>query len=77
MNKDRRLRIRSVIDTIQGCVDTVSSIRDEEEMAMDGLPENLQYSDRYTAMEEAAGYLESAESALEEAVQNLEDAASQ
>ncbi len=44
---------------------------------MDGLPENLQYSDRYTAMEEAAGYLESAESALEEAVQYLEDAASQ
>ena len=77
MNKDRRLRIRSVIETIQECVDTVSSIRDEEEMAMDGLPENLQYSDRYTAMEDAAGYLESAESALEEAVQNLEDAASQ
>ena len=77
MNKDRRLRIRSVIDVIQECVDTVSSIRDEEEMAMDGLPENLQYSDRYTAMEDAAGYLESAESALEEAVQNLEDAASQ
>lgn len=77
MNKDRRLRIRSVIQTIHECVDTVSSIRDEEEMAMDGLPENLQYSDRYTAMEDAAGYLESAESALEEAVQNLEDAASQ
>ena len=77
MNKDRRLRIRSVIDVIQECADTVSSIRDEEEMAMDGLPENLQYSDRYTAMEDAAGYLESAESALEEAVQNLEDAASQ
>ena len=77
MNKDRRLRIRSVIQTIQECADTVSSIRDEEEMAMDGLPENLQYSDRYTAMEDAAGYLESAESALEEAVQNLEDAASQ
>lgn len=76
MNKDRRKRIRSVIQTIQNCADIVDNIRDEEETAMDNLPENIQESDRYTAMEDAVAYLEEAGEALSEAIQNMEGAIS-
>lgn len=76
MNAERRKRIRSVIETIQNCTDTVSFILDEEEDAMNNMPENLEGSDRYAAMEDAVAYLEDAGAALEEAVQNLESATS-
>ena len=76
MNAERRKRIRSVIETIQKCTDTVSIIFDEEEDAINNMPENLEGSDRYTAMEDAVTYLEDAGTALEEAIQNLESATS-
>ena len=44
------------------------------ENALDGVPENLQESDRYYGMEEAVEFLEAAGEALEEAVDNMENA---
>lgn len=76
MNMTRRKRIKSVIQTIQTCVDVIDRIRDEEDDAVNNLPENLQDSERYSAMEDAVAYLEEAEASLEEAVENLESAAS-
>ena len=76
MNAERRKRIRSVIYTPPKCTDTVSDILDEEEDAMNNMPENLQDSDRYTAMEDAVTYLEDAGAALDEAIQNLKSTTS-
>lgn len=76
MNSDRRKRIKTVIQTIQTCTDIIDMVRDEEETAMDNMPENMQDSDRYSAMEDAVTNLEDAIEALDESVQKLEEAAS-
>lgn len=74
MNKARRAAIQKVIDALTDLQATVELLRDEEEEARDNLPESLQGSERYEAMDEAYSNLELAISNIEEVAGNLEEA---
>ena len=66
MNKDRRKRLRQVIEQGNQLLEDLRAIQEEEQDALDNIPESLQGTDRYTDMETAAEL-------LEEAADNLED----
>lgn len=66
MNKDRRKRLRLIVDQGNQLLEDLRAIQEEEQDALDNIPENLQGTDRYTDMETAAEL-------LEEAADNLED----
>lgn len=82
MNKSRRKRIASVIDTLENITGydliepTKSEIGDilfEEEDAYDNMPENLQYSMRGEESSDAIDYLQEAVDSLEEALDTLNE----
>ena len=60
MNKIRRQRLQAAADLLAQARDVVEQVRDDEQDAIDNLPENLMYSDRAEAMEEAVEALDSA-----------------
>ena len=66
MNRDRRKRLRQVIDQGNQLLDQLRQIQAEEQEALDNIPESLQLTDRY-------GDMETAIDLLEEAADNLED----
>ena len=66
MNKDRRKRLRLIVDQGNQLLEDLRAIQEEEQDALDNIPESLQGTDRYTDMETAAEL-------LEEAADNLED----
>ena len=47
---------------------------DDEKDSMDNMPENLQSSDRYTAMENAVDALEDAVQSIQDATTNIDEA---
>lgn len=74
MNEKRRNQIRDAISHLEKAKDIVSDVSFEEQDAMDSMPENLQGSDRYSAMADALDALEDAESSIEEAQESLDRA---
>ena len=83
MNNERRSRIKeaiqkleSLVETMQDVLDEVESIKDDEEVAFEGYPENLQYSEKGEAMQEAMGSLDDAMSELESAKESIDEAVS-
>lgn len=82
MNKLRRKRIASVINTLENITgyDLIESAKDEledilyeEEDAYDNMPENLQYSIRGEESSDAIDCLEEAVDSLEEALDTLNE----
>lgn len=63
MNKQRRKLVDKILQT---AIDDLSDVVAEEEEAMDNMPESLQDSDRYAAMEEARDFLSDAVDAIED-----------
>jgi len=74
MNNGRRKRLDSAIDYLNKALVITEDVRNEEEEAMDNLPENMQMSDRYDAMESAVNSLEDAISSIDEAITSIEEA---
>ena len=58
---------------IEGLSQAVGDVRDEEQESFDNLPEGFQQGERGQAMEQAAGMLDDAVSALEQAGDDLGD----
>lgn len=94
MNDSRRRRIRKIIKMVgnpnqdwEAIRMELSDLLDEENEAMENIPESLQDSDRYYVCEESVDYLETALSAADvdmddpesclEAVDEIVDALSQ
>lgn len=84
MNNARRARIRRVIKAMKGGLPDWDAIEvelndllDEEQEAMDNIPESLQDSDRYYIAEESVEYLEDAVGSIdpddEDAAQSIID----
>ena len=85
MNNLRRKEIRQVAglieelhDAVAAARDTLEGIGEEEEESRDSMPESLAGSDRYCEseeaseyMEDALGYLDDIDSAIDEAVGTL------
>lgn len=73
MNKARRAILTKVCDSLVDLQEEVSGVRDEEEEAMENLPESLQGSERYEQMEEAAYVLEEANDLFDELMDKLKE----
>lgn len=73
MNNERRKRISIVHATLAKCAEELESLYDEEQEAMDAMPENMQYnSERWDDMEEGLNQLDYAKTEAESAAENLE-----
>jgi hypothetical protein len=71
MNKDRRKRISSVVDSINVALEEVRDLAAEEQDAFDAMPEGLQDSERGQAASDAASAIEEAVGMLEESMDLL------
>lgn len=74
MNDKRRSSLKSAIDLLIRASEIVSSVKDDEEDALNNMPENLQESDRYEKMEDAVAALEEAEESIENAIDSINSA---
>ncbi len=73
MNKARRAILTKVCDSLADLREEVSTVRDEEEGAMENMPESLQGSERYEQMEGAVGVLEEASDLFDELTDKLKE----
>ena len=72
MNKARRKRLDSITGQIHHLQNKLQEILNEEEEAMYNVPENLQRSERYKAMEKAICDMDNAVSWLSDTVDTLD-----
>ena len=73
MDKSRRKSIRAVINTLENVVSEIDFIKDEEDCARDGIPENLQNSERYEHSEFCSDNMQEANDCIQEAISRLEE----
>jgi len=71
MNKQRRIRLRESNSLLARALQIIYAVKDEEQDALDNFPENLQNSERYTAMEDAIDGLEEAIDCIEQASESI------
>ena len=68
------MKIERASNLLEQAKDMISEVSADEQYALDNIPENLQNSAKYSAMEDAIDALSDAESLIEEAREHLEDA---
>ena len=73
MNKQRRKAVGDSYDKLIDIQSDLECIRDEEQEAVDNLPESIQYSERGERMEEYISSLEEALDNVGYAVESLEE----
>ena len=73
MNKERRQRIRKVIQGLSAFSSELESIKDEEDDARESTPENLQNSEKYEESERSSDIIGDAISELNEISDSLEE----
>lgn len=74
MNKARRASISKIIAAIEAAKSDLEEIRNDEQDAMDNMPESFWESDRYMQMEEAVDNLEQALDDLDGAIDSMNEA---
>ena len=74
MNKARRKELDRIHSAILELYESLENVMSEEEEARDNIPESLQESERYEAMEEAISNMEYAVDSLQEAMEYVESA---
>lgn len=74
MNERKRKRLKDAIRFLNSALSIVESVKDDEQDDLDNIPENLQGSARYEAMETAIDKLSDAESSIDEAINSIEEA---
>ena len=67
MNQRKRKKLREAIRTLASVRNVVETVRNEEQVSLDQIPENLKDSERSAAMEDAID-------ALDEAIENIDSA---
>ena len=72
MNNSRRNKIKAILSDLDEIFVRLRDVRDEEELALDNIPENLQGSLRVELIEEGLENLEEAIDNLDEARERLE-----
>lgn len=71
MNNQRRIRLRESSSLLSKALRIINAVKDEEQDALDNFPENLQNSERYTAMEDAIDNLDDAIESIEQASESI------
>ncbi len=72
MNNKKRSVLEQAILLLEKVSDYVSQVEDDEQDALDNMPENLQLSERYEKMEDAVSNLENAINGIDEVKENIE-----
>lgn len=72
MNNKRREKVAGSIKLLENVKNTLQEVLDEEQLAFDNMPENLQYSIRGEEAQEAIDYISEAIECLDNAVEQLE-----
>lgn len=73
MNKKKRKMINELIDVLKNVSNKLSYLLDEEVMCMTNMPENLQDTEQYMAIEEAVDKLEDAVYRTEDVIESLKE----
>lgn len=73
MNKKKRKMINELIDVLKNVSNKLSYLLDEEVMCMTNMPENLQDTEQYMAIEEAVDKLEDAVYRTEDVIELLKE----
>lgn len=71
MNNTRRMKIRALLETLEGVQNILQEILEEEEESRDNIPESLHGSEMYERAEEVCDTLSDADDALTEAIDCL------
>ena len=71
MNRSRRQKLQEAVALGRRAMAIVQKVVDEEQNAIDNVPENLQYTDAWASMEGAIDFLTDAISDLESAEENI------
>ena len=74
MNKARRAELNRIINTIYELQSDIDAIKADEEDARDNMPESLQGTERYEAMDAAVDELDDALSSIDDVIEHLEGA---
>lgn len=74
MNNDRRKRIEKVQEQIEGLLAEIEELRDEEQEALENLPESLQETERGERMQTAVDALDEAYTNLDSVNDSLNEA---
>lgn len=73
MNKQRKKRLEGIARTIAAMIEELNSIMEEEQEALDNLPESLQTSERCDLMQENIDNLDTIIAYLENAADDIDD----
>lgn len=71
MNRDRRRRLRAVIERASELQEQLNAIAEDEQEALDNMPESLQETERYSTMEENVEAITDAMDSLGEIIERL------
>lgn len=71
MNRKRRKKISDIIIILEACIDSLQNVMNEEQDALDNIPESLQYSDKGNLMEDAIDTLQNACDQIDEVANEL------
>lgn len=74
MNKYRRKSLQDIKDQLEELKCRLEGLQAEEEEYRDGMPWNMQGSEKYEKADEAAGNIGSAAESLDEAIASIEAA---
>lgn len=74
MNNTRRRSLRLAIEHLTNAADIIVAAKEDEQYALDNMPENLQESERYEMMENAVDKLEDAITSINEAKEYVDGA---
>lgn len=73
MNKNRRQKLRQIVDALQSIVNDLDDIKMEEDEARNNMPENLEGSEIYEESENCSDVLEDVMSDLNEIMGNISE----
>lgn len=71
MNKQKRTKLKEADSLLIIAKNLISSVKDQEQDALDNCPENLQNSERYTVMENVVDELDEAIESIDRASESI------
>lgn len=75
MNKERRNRLQEVKESLDDVITQIEELKDEEQEALDNMPESLQQTELGDKMQTAIDTMDEAISAIGDVQQTLDEAA--
>lgn len=73
INKLKRADIKKANDMLSRAISVIERVKEDEEESLNNMPENLERSERYAAMENAVDVLEECIDRIDEVKNDLEE----